>query len=156
MAAVAGTASFAMVLSRIAMDIEYKINSLVTVEQFITLLRASTLGERRPVEDRDCMDGMIKNSNLLVSAWYGEQLVGIARSVTDFHYACYLSDLVVHEQYQRRGIGKQLQARTQSQLGPRCTLIVIAAPAANDYYQRLEYAHNPRCWVLSGGRRIPL
>ena len=94
------------------------------------------------------MEGMISNSNLTVSAWDSEKLVGISRCMTDFHYACYLSDLAVSEQYQKMGIGKQLQILTQKQLGPRCKLILIAAPAANSYYEHVGFSNNPRCWVL--------
>jgi len=130
------------------MSIEYKINIPVSTGQFIELLRASTLGERRPIEDRECMEGMIKNSNLIVSAWEGERLVGIARSMTDFHYACYLSDLAVNENYQKKGVGKKLQALTQGQLGPMCKLILVAAPNANTYYEHIGFSNNPRCWIL--------
>ncbi len=130
------------------MSIEYKINAPVSSDQFIDLLRRSTLAERRPVHDRECMAGMIANSNLIVSAWKEGALVGIARSVTDFHYACYLSDLAVCASLQKMGIGKQLQSITQAQLGPHCKLILIAAPAANAYYERIGYTNNPRCWVL--------
>lgn len=130
------------------MPIEYKINQPITVEQFIALLADSSLGERRPVEDRACMEGMVSNSNLTVTAWDSGKLVGISRCVTDFHYACYLSDLAVSEAYQKLGIGKKLQALTQEQLGPKCKLILIAAPAAHSYYEHIGYAHNPRCWVL--------
>lgn len=63
----------------------YKINESVTTDQFIKLLATSTLGERRPIDDRQCMEGMISNSNLTVSAWSGSELIGIARSMTDFH-----------------------------------------------------------------------
>ncbi|MCC5857504.1 MAG: GNAT family N-acetyltransferase [Ectothiorhodospiraceae bacterium] len=130
------------------MTIEYRVNAPVTADQFIQVLESSTLGARRPVHDRACMEGMVANANLTVSAWDGADLVGIARSVTDFHYACYLSDLAVHRAYQRAGIGKRLQAFTQEQLGPRCKLILIAAPAANSYYGRIGYTHNDRCWIL--------
>ncbi|MDF1624190.1 MAG: GNAT family N-acetyltransferase [Pseudohongiella nitratireducens] len=130
------------------MNIEYKINKPVTTDEFIALLNSSTLGERRPVNDRQCMEGMISNSNLVVSAWYGNLLVGIARSLTDFHYACYLSDLAVHAEHQKSGIGKRLQILTQEQLGPKCKLILIAAPAANQYYEQIGFKNNPRCWVL--------
>ena len=68
--------------------------------------------------------------------------------MTDFHYACYLSDLAVSSAYQRRGVGKQLQVLTQRQLGPRCKLILIAAPNANEYYEHIGFTNNPRCWVL--------
>ncbi|MDN5873036.1 MAG: GNAT family N-acetyltransferase [Sinobacteraceae bacterium] len=130
------------------MGIEYKLNSPVTVGQFVDLLARSTLGERRPVEDLDCIEGMLANSNLVVSAWDSTKLVGIARSITDFHYACYLSDLAVCQSVQRQGIGRQLQVITQGQLGPRCKLILVAAPAANTYYGHIGYSNNPRCWIL--------
>ncbi|MFC1750292.1 GNAT family N-acetyltransferase [Pseudomonadota bacterium] len=130
------------------MNVEYKVNAPVTTEQFIELLCESTLGERRPIDDHQCMGGMVKNSNLMVSAWQGEKLIGIARAMTDFHYACYLSDLAVHKNHQKSGIGKKLQSLTQEQLGPRCKLILIAAPAANDYYRHIGFANNERCWVL--------
>tara|TARA_B110000902_G_scaffold262875_1_gene340712 strand:- start:686 stop:997 length:312 start_codon:yes stop_codon:yes gene_type:complete len=97
------------------MSIEYEINEPITTDQFIELLNNSTLGERRPVEDRECMEGMISNSNLTVCAWDKGVLVGISRSMTDFHYACYLSDLAVSKRHQNLGIGKQLLSLTQKQ-----------------------------------------
>lgn len=130
------------------MSIEYKINAPISADQFIDLLNRSTLGERRPTHDRECMEGMVANSNLTVSAWESNKLVGIARSMTDFHYACYLSDLAVCQSHQKNGIGKQLQIITQNQLGPRCKLILVAAPAANAYYGHIGFTNNPRCWVL--------
>lgn len=136
------------------MSIEYKVNSPVSVDQFIELLHESALDERRPVSDRECMEGMVKNSNLMVTAWRGEKLIGIARSMTDFHYACYLSDLAVNKEYQNKGVGKKLQSLTQEQLGPRCKLILIAAPAANSYYEHIGFSNNPRCWVLERDQGI--
>lgn len=130
------------------MSIVYKINEPVTTDQFIALLTSSTLAERRPIKDRECMAGMLENSNLIVTAWQNGNLIGIARSMTDFHYACYLSDLAVSKEHQKSGVGKQLQRITQQQLGPRCKLILIAAPAANQYYQQIGFSNNTRCWVL--------
>jgi len=141
-------------MSKEPVTIEYKINAPVSVAQFIAVLQASSLGERRPIEDRDCLAGMLENSNLTVTAWDGDELVGIARSVTDFHFACYLSDLAVHKKYQGRSIGKKLQAVTQAQLGPHCTLILLAAPAADTYYGHIGYARHPRCWILDREKHI--
>jgi len=134
------------------MSIEYKINSSVSVVQFIELLRKSSLGERRPIDDRECMEGMITNSNLMVTAWSDDQLIGIARSMTDFHYACYLSDLAVDKNYQKKGVGKKLQSITQDQLGSKCKLILVAAPDANSYYRHIGFENNHRCWVPSLSR----
>lgn len=136
------------------MNIEYKTNTEISAAQFIDLLEKSTLAERRPVDDIACMQGALRNSNLVVSAWANEELVGIARSVTDFNYACYLSDLAVSKKYKHCGIGKKLQAITQEQLGPRCKIILIAAPDANSYYEHIGFKNNERCWVLEPDARI--
>lgn len=126
----------------------------ISVLQFTQLLKNSTLGERRPIDDHECLEGMINNSNLIVSAWAEGELIGISRCITDFYYCCYLSDLAVDQAYQGVGIGKALQVKTQNQLGPKCKLILIAAPAANSYYHQIGFSNNPRCWVLNRDESI--
>ncbi len=128
--------------------IEYKINTAISADEFIDVLNRSTLGQRRPVDDRACMEGMVKNANLTITAWDQGKLVGVARSLTDFHYACWMPDLAVDEAYQRSGIGKALVAHTQKQLGPRCKIRLIAAPAAVDYYAKVGFVRNEQCWEL--------
>jgi len=126
----------------------------ITPAQFTQLLKNSSLGERRPIEDEECLAGMINNSNLIISAWDQENLIGISRCITDFHYCCYLSDLAVDKKYQSQGIGKELQIQTQKQLGPNCKLILISAPAASNYYQKIGFTNNERCWVLNRDESI--
>lgn len=130
------------------MTIEYKTNTAISVDQFIDILQRSTLGERRPLNDSVCMAGMLQKADLLVTAWDDGKLVGIARALTDFHYACWLSELAVDQAYQRRGIGKALVALTRDALGPHCKLRLAAAPAAADYYARIGFQRNLRCWEL--------
>ena len=136
------------------MNIEYKINEPITSEKFVGLLEKSGLAERRPIHNSECMEGVVKNSNLVVSAWHGDELIGIARSVTDFHYACYLSDLAVDQKYQNSGVGKRLLVLTQEQLNEECKLILVAAPDASSYYEHLGFENNPRCWVLGREQKI--
>ena len=136
------------------MSIEYKVNESISTEQFVDLLSRSTLGNRRPIDDRECMEGMINNSNLMLTAWDKKKLIGIARSMTDYHYACYLSDLAVDRDYQGRGIGRKLQSLTQEELGPKCKLISVAAPNANSYYEHIVFTNNPRCWILTREQRV--
>lgn len=134
--------------------IHYSTTTPLSPTTFIDLLRRSTLAERRPVDDAEAIAGMVANADLTVTAWDGELLVGVARSVTDFTYCCYLSDLAVDVAYQRQGIGVELIARTQEQLGPRCNLILLAAPAAADYYGHIGFNHHPRCWILPRDKRV--
>ena len=133
--------------------IYYSNTVLLSPAEFIDLLHRSTLAERRPVDDAETIAGMLANADLTVTAWDGELLVGVARSVTDFTYCCYLSDLAVDVAYQRQGIGVELIAQTQEQLGPRCNLILLAAPAAADYYGHIGFNHHPRCWILPRDKR---
>jgi GNAT superfamily N-acetyltransferase len=130
------------------MDIEYRDNATITVETAIDLYRRSTLGERRPIDRPDIFAGMLQHANLLISAWHGDRLVGIARSLTDFTYVAYLADLAVDADYQRQGIGKRLIQETRSRLGKECMIVLLAAPKANDYYPKLGFEHNPRAWIL--------
>lgn len=133
------------------MKIEYRDDALISVEVAIDLYRRSTLGERRPVDRPDIFEGMLNNSNLIISAWHGNRLVGISRSMTDFTYVAYLADLAVDADYQRQGIGEQLIQETKRRLGRECMIVLLSAPKANDYYPRLGFEHNPRAWVLRGG-----
>ncbi|VUD58569.1 hypothetical protein TDB9533_02455 [Thalassocella blandensis] len=130
--------------------LEFKLNTEITVAQFKDVLHTSGLAERRPVDDDECLAGMLQHANLTVSAWHKGQLVAIARSVTDFHYACYLSDLAVHRDFQDQGVGKSLMDMTQAQLKNTCKLILLAAPDANDYYPKMGFEQNPRCWIKAG------
>ena len=136
------------------MSIQYKLNQPLSADQFTDLLNRCSLGARRPVDDPQCMQGMVENTNLLVTAWDSDLLVGVSRSVTDFHFACYLSDLAVDDAYQKQGIGKRLIDLTHEQLGPKCFLMLLSAPAANDYYPHIGFVHNPRCWVLEPGSKL--
>ncbi|MBF0350759.1 MAG: GNAT family N-acetyltransferase [SAR324 cluster bacterium] len=128
--------------------IQYEINAFVSAEEFIKLLHASTLASRRPVDDQGCIESMLKHANLIVSARSGCQLVGIARSVTDFSYCCYLSDLAVDHSCQKQGIGKQLIYWTQKQLGPKCKIILLSAPGAVNYYPHIGFFKHEQAWIL--------
>lgn len=134
--------------------ISYAIDRVITLEQFRDVLVRSTLGERRPIDNDECLRGMIVNTDIMATAWDGDKLVGISRSLTDWHYSCYLADLAVDAAYQRDGIGKQLIDLTQRQLGSLCKIILLAAPAASEYYPRIGFTHNPRAWMLDADKRV--
>src|SRR5881628_1984540 len=112
----------------------YRVGNDLDLNQVIELYRASTLGERRPVDDRERMATMLNNANLVISAWDGDLLVGISRSLTDFSYITYLSDLAVRASHQKQGIGKELIRRTRAAANPKAMLLLLAAPAAEKYY----------------------
>jgi len=133
----------------------YRIGGPLDLDQVIELYRLSTLGERRPVDDRACMQRMMTDANLIVSAWEGTELAGISRSLTDFCYVAYLADLAVRVSHQRRGIGRELVRRTRAALGPRAMIVLLAAPAAETYYPHIGMEHHPQAWILRPGQPWP-
>jgi predicted N-acetyltransferase YhbS len=130
--------------------ISYRTGNDLDLDAVIELYVDSTLGERRPVSDRRRMQRMLEHANLVVTAWDGARMVGISRSLTDFVYATYLSDLAVRKSYQRTGIGRELVRLTQ-EAAPRAMLILLAAPAAEKYYPHIGFEHHPQAWILRGG-----
>jgi predicted N-acetyltransferase YhbS len=134
------------------MPIRYSLEPDLPAEEFRAVLIASTLGERRPVDDLPRLERMLRQADLIATARDGGRLVGISRAITDFSYCCYLSDLAVDAAYQRQGIGKRLIAATHEAAGELTTLILVAAPAAEAYYPKIGLEQRPSCWVRSRAR----
>lgn len=129
--------------------IEYRLGEVPTLAVARDLYADCSLGARRPIADDTRFAAMLANANLTVTAWDGGQLVGIARSLSDFVYATYLSDLAVRDSHQRAGIGRELIRRTQL-AAPQAKIILLAAPAAVGYYPRIGFSHHPQAWLLDG------
>jgi predicted N-acetyltransferase YhbS len=116
----------------------YAIATDLDPAEFTDVLRRSGLAARRPVDEPDRIRAMVRNANLTVTARdSGGRLIGVARSLTDFAYCCYLSDLAVDAAWQRRGIGRELIRRTRGAAGPGATVLLLSAPDAMDYYPRI-------------------
>lgn len=134
--------------------IEYKKNIPVDLDQFIELYKASTLAERRPADDRKVMQQMMENANLTITAWDGEKLIGISRTLTDHAFVAYLADIAVARSYQGTGVGKRLIQETKVSLDTKCMIVLLAAPTANEFYPHIGFKNNPRAWVLAGGEDV--
>jgi len=133
--------------------IEYRVGNALDLDEVIDLYRTSTLGERRPVDDRERMGNMLRHANLVVTAWEGDLLVGISRSLTDWVYVTYLSDLAVRASHQRLGIGKELMRVTQREC-PDAYIVLLAAPKAVEYYPRVGFTRHESAWMLRSGEPV--
>lgn len=135
--------------------LEYRYGNDLDLDQVLDLYRDSTLGARRPIDDREIAADMLRHANLVVTAWDGPLLVGISRSLTDFSYVAYLSDLAVRLSYQKHGIGRALVQKTRERMGPRSMIVLLAAPAAVDYYPRIGFSAHPSAWILKAADPLP-
>jgi GNAT superfamily N-acetyltransferase len=119
------------------MTIAYAREDNLGATEFIDVLRRSGLAERRPVDDVARIEAMLAHANLIVTARDAGRLVGVSRALSDFSYCCYLSDLAVDRDCQRRGIGRALIAETRREAGPNAMCLLVSAPDAITFYRAI-------------------
>jgi predicted N-acetyltransferase YhbS len=135
------------------LNVRYSIESELAVDEFIDVLRRSTLAKRRPVDDLATITGMLANADIIVAARSDAgQLVGVSRAITDFNYCTYLSDLAVDLACQRQGIGRELIRRTHEVAGLKTRLILLSAPGARTYYPHIGMRTHDSCWTIDPTR----
>lgn len=130
------------------MSYTYRSDKKITAEQFIDILKRSTLDERRPVNSPNRIEKMLTHANVLITAWDEDKLIGVSRAITDFSFCCYLSDLAVDLDYQKKGIGKKLVTETHKVAGTLTALILLAAPAAVNYYPKIGMEKFSDCYII--------
>ena len=130
------------------MDIIYRSDIKISIDQFIDVLKRSTLAERRPVDDRDRIEKMLQHGNIIITAWQNDLLIGVSRALSDFSFCCYLSDLAVDEAFQKKGIGKELIRLTHEAAGENAMLILLAAPKAVEYYPKIGMEQFKDCFII--------
>lgn len=131
-------------------NVLYQSEPGLETEAFRGLLIDSGLGARRPVDDMARLEGMLRPQlsagSLIITARRDGALLGVARSLTDHVYCCYLSDLAVAKRAQGQGIGRGLIAATRAHLGPGVSVILLAAPEAVVFYEAIAMPRQPNCF----------
>lgn len=135
------------------MTVHYQIENKLSVTEFISVLERSGLAERRPIAKIQRIEMMLKNANLILTARINGELVGVARSISDFAFCTYLSDLAVDKKCQSKGIGKTLIKKTW-EAAPLAKLILLSTPAATKYYPKIGMDNHPFCFLLDDGNKI--
>jgi predicted N-acetyltransferase YhbS len=129
-------------------DIIYALEPELSVDDFRAVLVASTLGERRPIDDDSRLAKMLSAADVIVTARVDGKIAGVSRALTDFSFATYLSDLAVDQNYQGLGIGRELIQRTHDAAGRQTMLVLVAAPGARTYYPHIGLEPHDSCWMI--------
>lgn len=128
------------------MEIKYSFDKRPTAEQVIELYNSA--GLPRPTNDKERIQKMYDGSNLIVSAWDNELLIGVSRSITDWVWSCYLADLAVHPDYKKSGIGKKLVQLTKEKLGEESMILLLSVPTAMEYYPKIGMTKEDRAFTI--------
>ncbi len=130
----------------------YALEPELSADDFIDVLKRSTLAERRPVNERARIEKMLANADIIVTARDGGgALIGVSRCVSDFSFCCYCSDLAVDRKFQGKGLGKRLIDESVKAAGEYAHFVLLAAPGAVSYYEhigmrRLDIAFDRTDW----------
>lgn len=127
-------------------NITFKLNESLRIEDIIQVFDSS--GIVRPTDDESRIAVMFKNSNLIISAWDNDRLIGVARALTDFSYCCYLSDLAVNKDYQNRGVGKKMVEIIKNKLGEKVMFLLLSVPSAMEYYPKIGFEKVPNGFII--------
>ncbi|WP_183434600.1 GNAT family N-acetyltransferase [Methylobacterium sp. R2-1] len=133
-------------------NVVYGLEPDLDAETFQGVLVESGLAPRRPAEDLERLDRMLRASDLIVTARLDGRVVGVARTLTDFAFCAYLSDLAVVRDGQGRGIGRRLIAETRAAAGPEASLLLTAAPGIEDYYEAIGMKRVPHAFRIDRER----
>jgi ribosomal protein S18 acetylase RimI-like enzyme len=126
-------------------EVLYQAENDLPATEFREVLINSTI--KRPVDDIKGLEEMCKNANLIITARQNGKLVGVARSLSDFSFCTYLSDLAVDVAFQKLGIGKRLLIETKKN-APKTTVFLLAAPEAIHYYPKIGLTPFEHCFIL--------
>ena len=129
------------------MEILYSFDKRPTADQIIELY--DNAGLPRPTHDKERIQKMFDNSNLIVTAWDNELLVGVSRSITDWVWACYLSDLAVRREYKKEGIGKHLIQLTREKVGDQSMVSLLSVPTAMEYYPKVGFVKQESSFIIN-------
>lgn len=86
--------------------ITYRTDKKVNYEKLIKLF--NEVGWKDKTSDLDRLKDMIDNSQIVVTAWDENDMVGFARCVTDFVFNGQINNIVVDSRYRKIGIGKAM------------------------------------------------
>lgn len=129
------------------MNIKYEFEIVPSAEQVIDLYDSA--GLPRPIKNQQRIQKMFNNSNLIVTAWDKEILVGVSRSITDWVWCCYLADLAVRKEYQGQGIGKRLVQLTKERLCEQSMILLLSLPSVMNYYPKLGFVKQESSFIVN-------
>ncbi|MFT5144211.1 MAG: N-acetylglutamate synthase-like GNAT family acetyltransferase [Rhodothermales bacterium] len=116
----------------------------LTPGRIITMYRRAPL--LRAVDTPERVWKKFESSDIVITAWHGEQLAGIARALSDGVAQSFLCELAVEPDVQGSGVGRLLLDR----IFERCKgteLVLRHSSISSRYYQKLGFERVENGWV---------
>ena len=118
------------------MDIEIKETKEISKEKIIELYQAN---EGSSAEKPNLLYKALMNSDSLITAWDGDRLVGLGNAISDGYLVVYYPHLLVHPDYQGKGIGRIIVDRFQKKYGNFHQQMLTADNKTIDFYRKCGF-----------------
>lgn len=128
------------------MEITYRSDLTPATEQVIALYNKAALP--RPTDDFERIKKMFENSDLIITAWDEDKLVGVCRTITDWVWSSYLADLAVDPDYKQSGIGKKMIDITREKVTEQSMILLLSVPTAMEYYPKVGFSKEDRAFTI--------
>lgn len=95
----------------------------------------------------------LTNSHSLFTAWDNDKLVGLGNAISDGHLVVYYPHLLVHPDYQGKGIGQMIVEKMQEKYGHFHMQMLVADGKAIDFYQKVGFVRAGQTepmWIYKG------
>ena len=119
-------------------------------EEIITLYRANGWSAAEKPEE---LYNALMNSHTLITAWDGDRLVGLGNAISDGYLVVCYPHLLIHPEYQEKGIGKKIVAKMQEKYAGFHMQMLVADGEAIEFYKRLGFVRagiTEPMWIYNG------
>ncbi len=137
-------------LKRFDMDIRISETRDIEKEKIMALYEAN---EWSAAEKPEALYNALINSHAFVTAWNGDSLVGLGNAISDGYLVVYYPHLLVHPDYQGKGIGKQIMAKMQEKYERFHMQMLVADEQAIRFYEQVGFAQAGKTqpmWIYEG------
>jgi ribosomal protein S18 acetylase RimI-like enzyme len=130
------------------MSIIYAQEQALSAADYIAVLGSTYMADRRPIGNTERVTKILAGSNMVVTAREADgEIVGVLRGISDGEWVCYVADLVVHADHQRKGIGTGMLNECKRILGPGMGIVLVAYPEAEAYYRKIGMGEMPAFYI---------
>lgn len=132
------------------MEIKISETKEIELNQIIELYKAN---QWSAAEKPQKLFKALINSHSLVSAWSHDKLVGIGNAISDGHLVVYYPHLLVHPEFQGKGIGKMIFDKMQEKYASFHMQMLTADGKAIDFYKKVGFVRAGKTepmWIYQG------
>ena len=132
------------------MLIEIKETRDITQEDIVELYKANRWSSAQKPEQ---LFKALMHSHSLITAWDDEKLIGLGNALSDGYLVVYYPHLIIHPNYQGKGIGKQILLKLQEKYGEFHQQILVADGNAVNFYEKCGFeraGETKPMWIYKG------